>query len=96
MTAAFIDRTLNGNHTFSCALTTRGGVCDCWPEDGSSLEDGSSTVSTAPMADSLERRDRVAAGLVDYAADDMPPAADPQPAATAEAVDEARRGLRDS
>jgi hypothetical protein len=45
MTAAFIDRTINGNHTFACALTTRGGVCDCWPEDGG---------STAPTADSVE------------------------------------------
>ncbi len=25
------DRSLNGNHTPACALTTRGGVCDCWP-----------------------------------------------------------------
>ncbi len=25
------DRSLNGNHTPSCALPTRGGVCDCWP-----------------------------------------------------------------
>jgi hypothetical protein len=24
------DRTMIGNHTYSCALTTRGGVCDCW------------------------------------------------------------------
>jgi hypothetical protein len=32
MTAAFIDRTINGKHTFACALTTRGGICDCWPD----------------------------------------------------------------
>ena len=25
------DRSLNGKHTVSCALPTRGGVCDCWP-----------------------------------------------------------------
>jgi hypothetical protein len=48
MTAAVIDRTINGKHTFSCALTTRGGVCDCWPEQGALA------MSTAPTADSLE------------------------------------------
>ena len=31
MTIATADRSLNGNHTYSCALRTRGGVCDCWP-----------------------------------------------------------------
>lgn len=49
MTAAVIDRTINGKHTFACALTTRGGVCDCWPEQGTP------TLSTAPMDDSLQR-----------------------------------------
>lgn len=36
MTAATADRSFNGNHTFACALRTRGGVCDCWsgPERG--------------------------------------------------------------
>jgi hypothetical protein len=48
MTAAVIDRTINGKHTFACALTTRGGVCDCWPEHGGSL------VSTRLGADSPE------------------------------------------
>lgn len=49
--------------------------------------------------DELERaveRDRVAAGLADYVPDDVPPAADPPPEGTSEAVDEAQRGLRDS
>ena len=32
MTAAAIDRTFIANHTFTCALPTRGGVCDCLPE----------------------------------------------------------------
>jgi hypothetical protein len=50
MTAAFIDRTINGNHTFACALTTRGGVCDCWPEQAAVAPAG----STAPEADSVE------------------------------------------
>lgn len=65
MTAAVIDRTINGKHTFACALTTRGGVCDCWPEQGAS------TVSAAPMAGFLEhctscgRRGGVAHALVD-------------------------------
>ena len=50
MTAAFIDRSINGNHTFACALTTRGGVCDCWPEQAVAAP----TVSTAPEANSVE------------------------------------------
>jgi hypothetical protein len=29
-------RGIHGKHTFSCALPTRGGICDCLPED---LED---------------------------------------------------------
>ncbi len=51
-----------------------------------------------PDDDELERaveRDRVAAGLADYAPSDVPPATDPLPEGTAEAVDEAQRGLRD-
>ena len=48
MTTAFIDRTINGNHTFSCALTTRGGVCDCWPEEAAPA------VFPAPEADFVE------------------------------------------
>jgi hypothetical protein len=46
--------------------------------------------------DELERaveRDRVAAGLADYAPDDVPPATDPLPEGTSEAVDLAQRGL---
>jgi hypothetical protein len=49
-----------------------------------------------PDDDELERaveRDRVAAGLADYAPDDVPPAADPPPEGTSEAVDLAQRGL---
>ena len=38
-------------------------------------------------------RDRVAAGLEDYAPDDVPPAADPPPPEVSEAVDLAERGL---
>jgi hypothetical protein len=38
-------------------------------------------------------RDRVAAGLEDYAPDDVPPAADPPPPGVSEAVDLAERGL---
>ena len=36
---------------------------------------------------------RVAAGLEDYAPDDVPPAADPPPPGVSEAVDLAERGL---
>ena len=67
MTAAFIDRTINGNHTFSCALTTRGGVCDCWPDQAADPR----AVSTAPQADLVEhcalcgRRGRFTHMLVD-------------------------------
>jgi hypothetical protein len=46
--------------------------------------------------DALERaveEDRVAAGLDDYAEADVPPATDPPPPGTAEAVDLAQRGL---
>jgi hypothetical protein len=38
-------------------------------------------------------RDRVAAGLADYAPDDVPPATDPLPEGTSEEVDLAQRGL---
>jgi hypothetical protein len=38
-------------------------------------------------------RDRVAAGVADFAPDDVPPAADPPPEGTDEAVDLAQRGL---
>jgi hypothetical protein len=37
----------------------------------------------------------VAAGLEDYAPDDVPPAADPPPPGVSEAVDLAERGLLD-
>jgi hypothetical protein len=40
-------------------------------------------------------RDRVAAGLSDYAPDDVPPAADPPPPEVSEVVDRAQRGLLD-
>lgn len=42
MTAAAIDRTFIANHTFTCALPTRGGVCDCLPEQAGSTGSGSS------------------------------------------------------
>ena len=38
-------------------------------------------------------RDRVAAGLEDYAPEDVPPATDPPPPGVSEAVDLAERGL---
>jgi hypothetical protein len=38
-------------------------------------------------------RDRVAAGVADYAPDDVPPATDPLPDGTPEVVDLAQRGL---
>jgi hypothetical protein len=37
--------------------------------------------------------DRVAAGVADYAPDDVPPATDPPPPGTSERVDLAERGL---
>ena len=46
--------------------------------------------------DALERaveEDRVAAGVADYAPADVPPATDPLPEGTSEAVDLAERGL---
>jgi len=49
-----------------------------------------------PDDDELEaavERDRVAAGLADYAPADVPPATDPLPEGTPEAVDLAQRGL---
>lgn len=38
-------------------------------------------------------QERVDAGLIDYAPDQVPPAADPPPPGTSEAVDRAQRGL---
>jgi hypothetical protein len=38
-------------------------------------------------------RDRVAAGVADYAPEDVPPATDPLPEGTPEVVDLAQRGL---
>lgn len=49
-----------------------------------------------PDDDELElaaQRDRVAAGVADYAPDDVPDATDPLPEGTDEAVDLAQRGL---
>jgi hypothetical protein len=46
--------------------------------------------------DALERlveEDRVAAGLSDFAEDDVPPATDPPPEGTSEAVTRAQQGL---
>ena len=40
MTATVDDRSLNGNHTFSYALRTRGGVCDCWSVPENSVTAG--------------------------------------------------------
>jgi len=39
------DRSLNGNHTPACALTTRGGVCDCWPPTTGSAPLGTAQAS---------------------------------------------------
>jgi hypothetical protein len=39
------------------------------------------------------QRDRVAAGVADYAPDDVPPATDPLPEGSSEAADLAQRGL---
>jgi hypothetical protein len=44
------------------------------------------------LAQAVER-DRVAAGLADYAPSDVPPATDPLPEGTPEVVDLAQRGL---
>jgi hypothetical protein len=49
-----------------------------------------------PDDDALEvavERDRVAAGVADYAPDDVPPATDPPPDDAADVVDLAQRGL---
>jgi hypothetical protein len=49
-----------------------------------------------PDDDALERlvqEDRVAAGLSDFAEDDVPPATDPPPEGTSEAVTLAQQGL---
>jgi hypothetical protein len=40
-------------------------------------------------------RDRVAAGVANYAPDDVPPATDPLPEGSSEAADLAQRGLLD-
>jgi hypothetical protein len=40
-------------------------------------------------------RDRVAAGVADYAPDDVPPATDPLPEGSSEAADLAQRGVLD-
>lgn len=53
MTATANDRSLNGNHTFSCALRTRGGVCDCWsvpPHSGVADLAHPTTISDAALA----------------------------------------------
>jgi hypothetical protein len=49
--------------------------------------------SVANSPELAAERDRVAAGLEDYAPDDVPPAADPPPPGVSEAVDLAERGL---
>jgi hypothetical protein len=43
------DRSLLAHHTFSCALATRGGVCDCLPgpDDPGLHEDEASTAAPA-------------------------------------------------
>jgi len=53
MTAAAVDRSLNGKHTFSCALSTRGAVCDCWPEQAGRT--WSTEANIAATTDSVER-----------------------------------------
>jgi hypothetical protein len=56
MTATADDRSLNGNHTYSCALRTRGGVCDCWSVPHSvtaGLADPTSETDIALAAPSL-------------------------------------------
>ncbi len=53
MTAATADRSFNGNHTFACALRTRGGVCDCWsgPEPaGTAWQDHRYPASVSDLA----------------------------------------------
>lgn len=45
------------------------------------------------MYEKAAEQERVAAGLADYAADDVPPATDPLPPETSEAADLAQRGL---
>jgi hypothetical protein len=45
---------LRGKHAFSCALPTRGGICDCIPEDSSAAVKlpvaTPVTISSAPQA----------------------------------------------
>ncbi len=61
------DHSLLGRHSYACALTTRGGICDCMPANpvasaGSDLEasgaDRAATTSTAeiPSRRRLHRR----------------------------------------
>jgi len=40
-------RSLLGQHTFSCALTTRGGICDCLPDQADATPPLLSQTSTA-------------------------------------------------
>ena len=56
MTAAVIDRSMNAKHTYSCALSTRGGVCDCWPEQAGFVRHHSTDHGYSDAAvDPLER-----------------------------------------
>ena len=65
MTAAAIDRSLNGKHTFSCALSTRGAACDCWPEPvGSTPSDLSIDADAASSTESIEH-----CAICDFAGD---------------------------
>jgi hypothetical protein len=46
-------RGIHGKHTFSCALPTRGGICDCLPEDSiAALTRPASLVATPAIASS--------------------------------------------
>lgn len=69
------------------------------PEEGSGLPRRRSEHGGMPLRpddDALElavERDRVAAGLADYAPEDVPPATDPPPEDADEVVDLAQRGL---
>jgi hypothetical protein len=51
MTTAAVDRSFNGNHTFTCALTTRGGECDCWPTHKRSANAGPAHWSPASVTE---------------------------------------------
>ena len=56
------DHTLLGRHSYACALTTRGGICDCMPANtaasgGSDLEAaGADRAATASTAEVPSRR----------------------------------------